>query len=199
VPKLLFRTANAWILAGDASTHSGRLRFDALAQLVIAPEDASVAGARFLYRVSIADVASDGPFSRFPGCDRHIMLLGGAGMTLDCGEHGRIELREAYEPRTFSGDWEVNGVLVDGAVRDLNVIVDRAAASSTLETRVLTADEAIACEPGNVCVVHVLEGALAGAEQGDTLVADAPFELSPRGPARVAIARIAPRRGSPSA
>jgi environmental stress-induced protein Ves len=120
-------------------------------------------------------------------------------MTLDCGEHGRIELREAYEPRTFSGDWEVNGALVDGAVRDFNVIVDRAAASSVLETRMLTAVEAFACEPGTVCVVHVLEGALVGAEQGDTLVAEEPFELGPQGTARVAIARIAPVRGSPSA
>ena len=163
-------------------------------ELTIAPEDASISGARFLYRVSIADVATDGPFSRFEGYDRHILLLSGAGMTLDCGEHGRIELRRVDEPRSFSGDWEVSGTLRDGAVRDFNVIVDRAAASSSLQARTLVAAEAVACEPGTVCILHVLEGELVGAACGDTLVADAPFELVPRGgTARVAIARIRPR------
>ena len=158
-------------------------------EIAIAPEGASVSGERFLYRVSIADVASDGPFSRFEGYDRHIMLLAGAGMTLDCGTHGRIELAP-FEPRSFSGDWEVTGTLVGGAVR-----VDRARASSTLVSELLDGPRRFACEPSNVCIVHVIEGALAGAGEGDTLVADAPFELVPRGTTshvRVAIARIAP-------
>jgi uncharacterized protein len=162
-------------------------------ELVISPDAASAPGARFCYRVSIADVASDGPFSRFEGYDRHIMLVAGAGMTLDCGEHGQVELRERYEPRTFSGDWDVVGTLVGGAVRDFNLIVDRAAASSSLEVRMLTAPERVCGEPGTAWVVHVLEGALADAERGDALVADAPFELVPRGSARVALAWIVPR------
>jgi environmental stress-induced protein Ves len=163
-------------------------------EITIAPEDASVSGARFLYRVSIADVATDGPFSRFDGYDRHIMLLSGAGMTLDCGEHGRIELQALHDPHTFSGDWEVGGTLRGGAVRDFNVIVDRAAASSSLQVHTVVAAEAFACEPGTVCIVHVLEGELDGAACGDTLVADAPFELVPSGGASgVAIARVMPR------
>jgi uncharacterized protein len=162
-------------------------------ELVISPDGASASGARFHYRVSIADVASDGPFSRFEGYDRHIMLVTGAGMTLDCGEHGRVELRERYEPRTFSGDWDVVGTLVGGSVRDFNLIVDRAVASSSLEVRMLAAPETVSGAPGTAWVVHVLEGALAGAARGDTLVADAPFELVPRGSARVALAWIVPR------
>ncbi len=160
-------------------------------EITIAPEDASASGERFLYRVSIADVATDGPFSRFEGYDRHIMLLSGAGMTLDCGEHGRVELRTLHDPHTFSGDWDVTGALADGAVRDFNVIVDRASATSSLEVRALGAADAIACEPGTVCVVYVLAGELTVASCGDTLVADAPFELAPlAGGARVALARI---------
>src|SRR4051794_3397588 len=72
---------------------------------------------RFLYRVSIADVAADGPFSRFEGYDRHIMLVSGAGMTIDCGAHGRLDLTAPFEPRAFSGDWDVTGTLVGGPVR----------------------------------------------------------------------------------
>lgn len=163
-------------------------------EITIAPEERSTAGARFLYRVSIANVATDGPFSRFDGYDRHIMLLSGAGMTLDCGEHGTIELGPIDEPHTFSGDWEVRGALRDGAVRDFNVIVDRAAASSSLQVRTLVAAEVVACAPGTVCILHVIEGELVGAGTGDTLVSDAPFEVVPRrGTAREAIARVIAR------
>jgi environmental stress-induced protein Ves len=163
-------------------------------ELVIEPASAGLSGERFLYRVSIADVASSGPFSRFAGYDRHIMLLEGAGMTLDCGVHGRIELGAPLEPRSFSGDWDVAGALVAGAVRDFNVIVDRARASATLEVRPVVAPEPLAVETGDVCIVHVIAGALADAAEGDTLVADRPFQLVPRGQARVAIARVASRR-----
>ncbi|NYH19335.1 HutD/Ves family protein [Paraburkholderia bryophila] len=37
----------------------------------------------FVWRVSIADVAQAGPFSRFAGIDRTLVLLSGAGMLLD--------------------------------------------------------------------------------------------------------------------
>jgi environmental stress-induced protein Ves len=167
-------------------------------ELVIEPAGAGLAGERFLYRVSIADVASSGPFSRFPGYDRHIMLLEGAGMTLDCGAHGRIELAAPFAPRSFSGDWDVTGALVAGAVRDFNVIVDRARASATLEVRSLEGAQAFAAAPGGVCIVHVIAGALAGAAAGDTLVAEGTtareLRLAPLGAARVAIVRVAPRR-----
>jgi environmental stress-induced protein Ves len=171
-------------------------------ELVIEPAGAGLAAERFLYRVSIADVASSGPFSRFAGYDRHIMLLEGAGMTLDCGVHGRIELGAPLEPRSFSGDWEVEGALVAGAVRDFNVIVDRARASAILEVRSLEAARAaapgISAEPGGMCVVHVIAGALVNAAAGDTLVAEGthedPLDLVPVGAARVAIVRVTPRR-----
>lgn len=160
-------------------------------EIAIAPEGAGLAGERFLYRVSIADVSADGPFSAFPGYDRHIMLLEGAGMTLDCGSHGSIALRP-FEPRAFSGDWEVKGELARGAVRDFNVMVDRARATSTLDVRVITEPEEIACDPGNTCVVYVIDGSLASASKGETLIAQSLIQLVPHTPSRVAIARIVP-------
>jgi|GEM_PF-372745 len=162
-------------------------------ELAIEPGGAGLADERFLYRISIADVATDGPFSRFLGYDRHIMLLAGAGMTLDCGAHGRLDLGAPFEPRAFAGEWEVHGTLAAGPVRDFNVIVDRARASASLLVRLLDAPETLECAPGATCVVHVIEGELLGAGQGDTLVARRPFPLVPRGAgARVAIARIVP-------
>jgi len=162
-------------------------------EILVEPEGVDVAKERFHYRVSIAEVASDGPFSRFDGYDRHIMLLSGAGMTLDCGRHGRIDLVTPFEPQAFSGDWEVHGALVAGAVRDFNVIVDRARASSSLAVRVLAEREGLTLAPATASVVHVISGALDQAVEGDTLVADASIELVARAPARVAIARITAR------
>ncbi len=178
-------------------------------ELVVEPPSASASasGERFHHRISIADVASDGPFSRFDGYDRFIMLVWGAGMTLDCGAHGRIELRAPFEPRAFSGDWDVVGTLVDGPVRDFNLMVDRTRATATLEVKVLDATSrsaAFSVVSGDVCIMHVVEGALEGADEGDTLVAHGSshhsFELQLRAGenrlARVVIARISERTQS---
>jgi environmental stress-induced protein Ves len=104
---------------------------------------------RFDYRISVADVASDGPFSRFDGYDRHIMVLEGAGMTLDCGAHGTLSLAP-LTPVFFSGDWDVTGTLTSGPVRDFNVIVDRtkwrAEVEVTTESTLLRAD---------ACIFHI--------------------------------------------
>ena len=168
-------------------------------ELVIEPEGTGLEGERFLYRISIADVATDGPFSRFLGYDRHIMLLEGAGMTLDCGEHGTVALTAPFEPHAFAGDWETRGKLEAGPVRDFNVMVDRARASASLTVRLLEAPETLPCERGTICIMHVLEGELLGASQGDTLIARRPFPLVPRGGAsRVAIVRIVSIAATPS-
>ena len=161
-------------------------------ELTIAPEGSGLGEERFLYRVSIADVASDGPFSRFEGFDRHIMLLAGAGMTIDCGARGVLDLTTPLEPHSFSGDWDVAGHLTSGPVRDFNVIVDRARASSSLEVRELETAEVLACAAGEICIVHVVEGELGAAAAGETLVVSRPFPLAPCGMTRLAIARIMP-------
>lgn len=156
-------------------------------EIVVEPASASE---RFLYRVSVADVARDGPFSRFEGYDRHIMLVAGAGMTLDCGERGRIDLSAPFVPRAFSGDWDVHGSLIAGAVRDFNLIVDHARASSSLSVRVLDAPETLALGVGTTGIVHVLSGTLEDAAEGETLVADEPLRLAPCGATRVAIGLV---------
>lgn len=147
--------------------------------------------ARFLHRVSIADVASDGPFSRFEGYDRHILVLEGEGMTIDMGPHGVLDLRTPRVPRSFSGDWEVTGALVRGPVKDFNLIACRARATSSLEVVTLSAPLTLAAAAGDACIVHVCEGALEGAETGDTLVlADESFDAVPRGAAVLVVARV---------
>jgi environmental stress-induced protein Ves len=88
----------------------------------------------FLWRVSIAEVDSAAPFSRFPGIDRQIVLLDGHGfrMTLD-GEQAH-ELVVPFEPFAFPGETKVEVHLVDGATRDFNLMVRRAQARGEVLT-----------------------------------------------------------------
>jgi environmental stress-induced protein Ves len=159
-------------------------------EIVVEPEALGL-GDRFLYRVSIADVEASGPFSRFDGYDRHIFLLDGDGMTLSCGEHGVIALRERMVPRSFPGEWDVRGTLVGGPVRDYNLIVDRARADSSLGVETLEAPVTYACEPGTTVIVTVLDGVLAGlADRGDTVVIERPLVLVPTGSTRVVVSTV---------
>jgi environmental stress-induced protein Ves len=155
-------------------------------EIVVVPEPSSD---RFRHRVSIAEVTSDGPFSRFDGYDRHIMVIAGAGMTLDCGEHGTIALGP-FVPQRFSGDWDVHGTLVDGPVRDFNVIVDRARESATLSVETLTAPTTVPHAARSSLLVHVLSGNLEEASEGESLIAEAPIALVPREPTRIVLVRI---------
>ena len=41
----------------------------------------------FDIRISLAPITEDGPFSPFPGADRRITLIEGAGLDLDFGDH----------------------------------------------------------------------------------------------------------------
>jgi environmental stress-induced protein Ves len=78
----------------------------------------------FDWRVSIAQIASDGPFSAFPGIDRVITLLDGAGVQLESGgvEH---RLDTPLRPFAFAGDWPLECHLLAGPCDDLNVMTRR--------------------------------------------------------------------------
>lgn len=139
---------------------------------------------RFSYRVSIADVASDGPFSRFEGYDRHIVLVAGRGMKLN--EH-RLE---PLVPFAFSGDDDITGTLEDGPVRDFNLIVDRARGRGQLDTVRLPVDARQSFAADEVCIVHVLAGALDVAAAGETVVGQA-FTVTAREDTTLIVARVA--------
>jgi environmental stress-induced protein Ves len=90
----------------------------------------------FVWRVSIADVAQAGPFSRFEGIDRTLVLLSGAGMVLDeTGAHAvkSHPLTRALDIARFDGEARIDARLVDGATRDFNLMVRRDAAQGELD------------------------------------------------------------------
>jgi environmental stress-induced protein Ves len=82
----------------------------------------------FDWRISVADIAEDGPFSAFPGIDRQIVLIDGPGVHLHAHDDSFChKLRHLGEPFAFSGDTAVHATLVDGPTRDFNVMTRRGA------------------------------------------------------------------------
>ena len=87
-------------------------------------------GADFDWRVSIAEVASDGPFSPYPGVDRVLILLRGAmDLEIDSVSH---EVPR-FSPIEFAGESYVESRLAQGPTMDLNVMTRRGHATSQVE------------------------------------------------------------------
>ncbi|SAK98007.1 hypothetical protein AWB77_05797 [Caballeronia fortuita] len=86
----------------------------------------------FAWRLSLADVASDGAFSTFAGVDRVLVLLDGAGMRLT-EAHGRVHALDApLAMARFAGETSIHATLHRGPTRDFNVMVRRDRARATV-------------------------------------------------------------------
>lgn len=80
----------------------------------------------FDWRVSIATIAAAGPFSAFPGVDRVIMLLEGAGVRLHARASGvDHRLDTPLLPFAFAGDVALDCDLLGGPSTDFNVMTRR--------------------------------------------------------------------------
>ncbi|EIL90614.1 HutD/Ves family protein [Rhodanobacter spathiphylli] len=115
----------------------------------IAVHPALAHGDDFDWRVSIAEVDSAAPFSLFPGIDRQIVLLDGAGFTMTLDD-GRVHaLTTPFAPFAFAGETEVAVSLAGGPTRDFNLMLRRARvrgevqAWTTTGTRMIDAGTAL--------------------------------------------------------
>jgi environmental stress-induced protein Ves len=105
--------------------------FGRTTEIAIDPPDVDIGG-RFRWRLSIADVERSGPFSAFPGFERTIMVIAGHGMDLRVGDEPARRLDRLFEPFVFSGDRPAECRLLDGAIRDFNLMVERSSLRSRL-------------------------------------------------------------------
>jgi uncharacterized protein len=156
---------------------------------------ASPAG-EMLWRLSIADVASDGPFSEFPGIDRWIMVISGKGMELRIDGLGTKRLDRPFEPLFFPGDAKTDCRLIDGSIRDFNFMVARSYGKGTLQVLRLTAGMAAPLGE-NTAAVHALSGAveietndIQELPANDTWIAEQPGKVKITGEASLAIISI---------
>ncbi len=149
----------------------------------------------WVWRLSLADVVTDGPFSTMPGIDRWIAVAAGDGMDLsiDGGEPVRIQHHDpAY---AFDGGAVTSCRLLDGPIRDLNLMLRRGAASGSLELHRLAPNETLHA-PADTMAMVVLDGGVhcgrGTLHEGDAVVVqDEPVGvIEAVSQARVAFARI---------
>jgi len=116
--------------------------------------------ADWAWRVSIAEIDHDAPFSSFPGCDRELVLLSGEGMRLvfDDAEGGTVTLNPPHDRLRFAGERALHAELVDGPTHDFNLMWKRDAVQATLLHRPLVGPMVFFAEPGVTWLVYVMEG-----------------------------------------
>ena len=93
------------------------------AQVAISPAAATLDD--FDWRVSMARIDDDGPFSIFAQTDRTLVVLRGEGLRLSLDGATPVELTRSSEPLAFSGAVAAHATLIGGAVIDLNVMTRR--------------------------------------------------------------------------
>lgn len=121
------------------------------------------------WRLSIAEIEQDGPFSSFPGIERELVLLHGNGVRL-CFDDG--EVREVVPPHgrvRFAGERALTGELIDGPTHDLNLMWRRDRIDAELWHRPLVGSMVLFVEPGEQWLVYLLSGR-AHCTHGDDIV-----------------------------
>lgn len=149
-------------------------------------------GDAFAWRLSVADVAEDGPFSAFPGVDRVITVCNGPGMRLvvDGTEHDLAP----YQPFRFAGEAETS-CRIAAPTRDLNVMTRRGAC--TADVRVVVATAKVAARRGEITFAVLLGGTATAGSRVALQPLDA-LRLVPgtacqmEGDGRLAVVRITP-------
>ncbi|HMA09567.1 MAG TPA: HutD family protein [Ramlibacter sp.] len=88
--------------------------------------------ADWVWRISVAEVATSGPFSRFADVQRWFAVLSGNGVALQM--HGvEHRLTAGSEPLEFDGAVPVDCRLIDGPTQDLNLMVRQGRASARMQ------------------------------------------------------------------
>ena len=91
-------------------------------EIAIFPADAKLDD--FDWRVSMAQVTSDGAFSSFPGIDRTLLVIDGAGIDLSVAGYEPVRI-DRGTIHCFPGDQQTSATLIDGPITDLNVMSRR--------------------------------------------------------------------------
>jgi hypothetical protein len=92
-------------------------------EIAVSPRDATLDD--FDWRISMATVKGDGPFSIFAGVDRTLCIIDGAGLEIHVAGSASRSLDSASPPFEFSGDLPVRSRLTLGTVVDFNVMTRR--------------------------------------------------------------------------
>jgi environmental stress-induced protein Ves len=110
------------------------------------------------WRLSIAEIEQDAPFSAFPGIDRELVLLSGNGLRLRFDDGEVRELHPPHDRLRFAGERAVTGELLDGPTQDFNLMWRRDLVEAQLWHRPLVGPMVVFAEPGTIWAIHLLAG-----------------------------------------
>lgn len=133
------------------------------------------------WRLSIAEIEADGPYSAFPGVEREQVLLSGEGLVLDFGHGGERRLEPPHGRQRFGGGGALQARLRAGRVEVFNLMWRPTKVAAQLWHRPLVDSMLLFVDPGSTWVVHVMAGqatldggrALPLLEMGDSALLEA--------------------------
>jgi environmental stress-induced protein Ves len=162
------------IRAADCKVMTWKIGGGTTTEVAISPEGATLDD--FDWRISMAQVASDGPFSAFPGIDRTLAVLSGTGVVLARTDGTSVALTQASEPHSFAGEIAITSRLIDGPILDLNVMTRRGRwrhgvrrVSGSEETSLTPRGDLMVLVAANACSVRVAAKTVVLA-RGDSLL-----------------------------
>lgn len=123
-------------------------------QILISPKGSSLAKLDFDYRLSSAPIKNAGPFSPFPGYQRILLPVSGAGFVLNGHPYA------TFEAAHFSGDEETHCELLKKEVTDLGLIYHPDRISANVRVLNLPFPLTLTLEPEKTYLCHLLSGQL---------------------------------------
>jgi environmental stress-induced protein Ves len=128
---------------------------------------AAAGSSQWDWRLSIAEIDADAPFSAFPGVDRELVLLEGNGLRLRFDDGELVELHPPHGRVRFAGERALRGELVDGPTRDFNLMWRRDAVHARLWHRPLVGSMVLFAEARSTWALHVMAGEVRLGDAGD--------------------------------
>lgn len=152
------------------------------------------------WRLSIALIDRDCEFSIFPGIDRALVLLEGAGMRLDFADGESRTLTPSEPQIEFAGERALACTLAAGPTRDFNAMWRRDRVRGRVERHGLDGALQLAAAPGIARAAHLLAGSagftamsdLASLSAGDTAIVAGIGDATLEGRGELLIAHFAP-------
>ncbi|MGV8935500.1 MAG: HutD family protein [Allorhizobium sp.] len=122
-------------------------------EIAVFPDSAGVEA--FDWRISMATVSSDGPFSLFDGIDRTLSILEGDGIALSVDGAEPVALTAKTPPFAFAADLPTTSTLLGGPVLDLNVMTRRGRFVHDVQRLSLSGRSGLALSPGSRLLICV--------------------------------------------
>ncbi len=159
-------------------------------EIAVYPDDSNISENSFLWRLSSAEIATEGSFSSFPGYERYLALVKGDALQLNFEPSKRKVLLQLGKVCRFSGSDSVSSVLSKGPIEDLNLIYEESRVKTVFESIVLKSKPRSFEMSGTVGFVYCVEGAVSvlvfpgekkfQIPEGDSLRLDLAQEPSPQ-------------------